>query len=84
MGEKKETKGFRIYGNPWYLAIGAAVIILAAAYTGVLGTDFASSMALTMAYGILFYELVKDFQSGILTSVVEFLPVSLVLRSCFS
>lgn len=57
MGEKKETKGFQIYGNPWYLAIGAAVIILAAAYTGVLGTDFASSMALTMAYGILFYEL---------------------------
>lgn len=31
MGEKKETKGFQIYGNPWYLAIGAAVIILAAA-----------------------------------------------------
>lgn len=41
MSNVKDLKNFKIYGNPWYIAIGISAIILLAAYLGVLGTDFA-------------------------------------------
>lgn len=57
MSNVKGLKNFKIYGNPWYIAIGISAIILLAAYLGVLGTDFASNMALMFAYGIILYEI---------------------------
>lgn len=59
MSEKKGTGlgSLKIYGAPWYIAVFACVVIIASAYLGVLGTDFASMMALIIAYGIIFFEI---------------------------
>ena len=49
--------GLKIYGAPWYIAIFVCVVVVASAYLGALGEDFASMMALITAYGILFFEI---------------------------
>ena len=54
MEEKKE---FKLNGAPWYIAVGCILIILAAAYTGVLGTDMASVLALCVAIAVIFNEI---------------------------
>jgi len=52
-----ERKTFKIYGLPWYLTLAAIGIILATVYTGVLGTNIPCSIAVILAFGVLFYEL---------------------------
>lgn len=42
---------------PWYIALFVCAVVIASAYFGVLGHDFASIMALIIAYGIIFFEI---------------------------
>lgn len=61
MSENETKKSFlakfKIYGAPWYIAIACSAVILIAAYTGALSTEFSSMMALILAYGIIFFEI---------------------------
>lgn len=54
---KKGLGELKLYGAPWYITIIGCLVVIAAAYTGALETDFASIMVLIIAYGILFFEL---------------------------
>ena len=55
MSEKKE--GLKLYGAPWYITLIGCAIVIAAAYFGALGKDFASIMILIIAYGVVFFEI---------------------------
>lgn len=55
MSEKKE--GLKLYGAPWYITLIGCVTVIAAAYLGALGKDFASIMILIIAYGVVFFEI---------------------------
>lgn len=55
MSEKKE--GLKLYGAPWYITLIGCAIVIAAAYLGALGKDFASIMILIIAYGVVFFEI---------------------------
>lgn len=55
MSEKKE--GLKLYGAPWYITLIGCVVVIAAAYLGALGKDFASIMILIIAYGVVFFEI---------------------------
>lgn len=54
---KRQSKSLNIYGAPWYIALIASAIILFTAYVGALEVDMGSSIALILAYGIIFYEI---------------------------
>lgn len=55
MSEKKE--GLKLYGAPWYITLIGCAVVIAAAYLGALGKDFASIMILIIAYGVVFFEI---------------------------
>ncbi len=46
-----------MYGAPWYITLIGCAIVIAAAYLGALGKDFASIMILIIAYGVVFFEI---------------------------
>ena len=43
--------------TPWYITLIGCAIVIAAAYLGALGKDFASIMILIIAYGVVFFEI---------------------------
>lgn len=63
MARKEETmtekKTFKLFGAPWYITLIACALILVTMYTGALGTDMPSTVALMLAIGLPFYELGK-------------------------
>lgn len=52
-----ETKSFKPYGLPWWLALGIFGIIIVAAATGALSTDMAGSFALMLSIGLVCNEI---------------------------
>lgn len=65
MGNNRVTLlgSLKLYGLPWQLFFGAFVIVILAAYKGVLTTDMAGTMALCIAMG------------GVLDEIGERLPI---------
>lgn len=56
MGTNMEKKELKLAGLPWYLCIGACVLVMIAAYAGGLSTDIAGAMGLACAISALLYE----------------------------
>lgn len=61
MDEKRinAAKGLKLFGAPWYITIVACIVVWGAMFTGVLGTDMSSTMALMLAIGVPLYEIGK-------------------------
>ncbi len=57
MNEK--VKNYKLFGMPWYLTLGASLIVIIAMALGGMGTDMPATLAMTLAIGVPLYELGK-------------------------
>lgn len=53
----EETKGFKPFGLPWWMAAAMFVIVMAAAVTGSLSADMAGCFALMLSIGVVCNEI---------------------------